>query len=249
MENAEPHRREIRSFVRREGRMTASQKRALEELWPKFGVAPGPIELARLFGRAAPVVMEIGFGNGEHLLARAQAEPDKDFLGVEVHRPGAGRVMNRAQAAGLANLRVSCDDAVEVLRDGLPGRCLAEIVVYFPDPWPKKRHHKRRLVQPAFAALAASRLAPGGLLRLATDWAEYAHHMLATLDAEPSLENLAGRGAFLPRPPERPLTRFESRGMKLGHEVFDLVYRRIDVMPAKAGIQTLDSRFRGNDKG
>ena len=226
---AQPHRREIRSFVRREGRMTDSQKRALEELWPKFGVeAPARrVEPAQWFGRQAPVVLEIGFGNGEHLLARAQAEAGKDFLGVEVHRPGAGRVMNRAQAANLANLRVACDDAVEVLRDWLVERCLAEIVIYFPDPWPKKRHHKRRLVQPAFAALAASRLAPGGLLKLATDWAEYAQHMLATLDAEPQLKNLAGAGGFVPRPAERPLTRFENRGVKLGHEVFDLVYARV----------------------
>jgi tRNA (guanine-N7-)-methyltransferase len=226
---AQPRRREIRSFVRREGRMTPAQKRALDELWPKFGVEPpdGRAEPARLFGRDAPVVMEIGFGNGEHLLARAAAEPGRDFLGVEVHRPGAGRVMNGAHAAGLGNLRVACHDAVEVLRDWLPERCLAEIVVYFPDPWPKKRHHKRRLVQPGFARLAASRLAPGGLLRLATDWGEYARHMRETLDAEPMLENLAGAAGFVPRPAGRPLTRFESRGMKLGHEVFDLVYRRV----------------------
>ncbi len=212
--------------------MTVAQKRALEELWPKFGVeapkdrAHGAL-LRQIFGREAPAVMEIGFGNGEHLLARAQAEPDKDFLGVEVHRPGAGRVMNRAAAASLANVRVACDDAVEVLRDWLPERCLAEIVVYFPDPWPKKRHHKRRLVQPAFAALAASRLVPGGLLQLATDWAEYAAHMRATLDAEPLLENLAGAAGFVARPATRPLTRFEQRGIRLGHEVFDLVYRRV----------------------
>jgi tRNA (guanine-N7-)-methyltransferase len=231
---AQPRMREVRSFVRREGRMTVAQKRALEELWPKFGVDPPqsrlkPLQqvLPEIFGREAPVVMEIGFGNGEHLLARATAEPDKDFLGVEVHRPGAGRVMNQAQAAGLTNLRVACDDAVDVLRDWLPEHCLAELVVYFPDPWPKKRHHKRRLVQPAFARLAASRLAPGGLLKLATDWADYARHMLATLDAEPALENIAGRGNFLPRPAERPLTRFENRGVKLGHEVFDLAYRRV----------------------
>jgi tRNA (guanine-N7-)-methyltransferase len=215
MERAELHRREVRSFVRREGRMTVSQKRALEELWPKFGfekgAAPPP----------APLVLEIGFGNGDHLLARAGAEPDRNFLGVEVHRPGVGRVMNRAHAAGLANVRVACFDAVEVLRDWLPERCLAEIVVYFPDPWPKKRHHKRRLVQPAFAALAASRLAPGGVLKLATDWAHYAEQMRAVLDAESLLT-----GGPVPRPPERPLTRFESRGVKLGHEVFDLVYRR-----------------------
>jgi tRNA (guanine-N7-)-methyltransferase len=237
---AAPHRREIRSFVRREGRMTAAQKRALEELWPKFGVeapksrghgplphGPPPQFLADVFGRQAPVVLEIGFGNGEHLLARAQAEPEKNFLGVEVHRPGAGGVMNRAQAAGVRNLRVACTDAVEVLRAWLPERALGEVIVYFPDPWPKKRHHKRRLVSPAFARLAASRLAPGGLLKVATDWADYARHMRETLDAEPLLENLAGSEGFVARPPERPLTRFETRGVRLGHEVFDLIYRRV----------------------
>lgn len=228
----EPHRREVRSFVRREGRMTPSQKRALEELWPRYGVdAPtgrghGPL-LREVFGREAPVVLEIGFGNGDHLLSRAAAEPSFNFLGVEVHRPGAGRVLNRAQAAGLANLRVACDDAVEVLRDWLPERCLAEIVVYFPDPWPKKRHHKRRLVQPAFVALAASRLRAGGRLKLATDWAAYAQHMREVLDAEPQLRNIAADGGYVPRPAERPLTRFEARGQRLGHEVFDLVYGRV----------------------
>lgn len=225
-------RREIRSFVRREGRMTPSQKRAIEELWPRFGVdapagrAPGAF-LQQMFGRAAPVVLEIGFGNGEHLLARAAAEAHRNFLGVEVHRPGVGRVLNRADAANLSNLRVACADAVEVLRDWLPEGSLAEIVVYFPDPWPKKRHHKRRLVQPAFVALAASRLAAGGMLRLATDWSEYAAHMLTTLNAEPRLRNCAADGGYVPRPPERPLTRFELRGQKLGHAVFDLIYRRV----------------------
>jgi tRNA (guanine-N7-)-methyltransferase len=234
MNPAEPDtpRREIRSFVRREGRMTDSQKRALDELWPKFGVesrghGPLPQFPVGVFGRNAPVVLEIGFGNGDHLLSRAQAEPDKDFLGVEVHRPGAGRVMNRAQQTGLGNLRVACDDAVEVLRDWLSGRVLSEIVIYFPDPWPKKRHHKRRLVQPAFARLCAERLVPGGLLRLATDWADYARHMRETLDAEPLLANRAGAAGFVERPPERPLTRFEARGQRLGHEVFDLVYDRV----------------------
>jgi tRNA (guanine-N7-)-methyltransferase len=215
--NCNSQRREVRSFVRREGRMTVAQKRALEELWPRFGFHQGDA-----FARGAPVVLEIGFGNGEHLLARAQAEPDNDFLGVEVHRPGVGRVLNRAAAADLRNLRVACHDAVEVLRDWLPERALAEILVYFPDPWPKKRHHKRRLVSPAFAALAASRLAPGGLLKLATDWAHYADQMRAVLDAEPALA-----GGIVPRPADRPLTHFEKRGMKLGHEVADLVYRRV----------------------
>jgi tRNA (guanine-N7-)-methyltransferase len=233
MNPAEPDapRREIRSFVRREGRMTDSQKRALEELWPRYGLEAPQSRLKPLlqdvFGREAPVVMEIGFGNGDHLLARAQAEPEKNFLGVEVHRPGAGRVLNRAAAADLRNLRVACHDAVEVLRDWLPERSLAEILVYFPDPWPKKRHHKRRLVSPSFATLAASRLARGGVLKLATDWAHYAQQMRAVLDAEPLLENAAAAAGFVPRPADRPLTRFETRGMKLGHEVFDLVYRRV----------------------
>lgn len=226
---AAPLRREIRSFVRREGRMTDSQKRALDELWPRYGLdlPAAPLRLAEAFGREAPVVLEIGFGNGEHLLARAAAEPARDFVGVEVHRPGVGRVLNRAQAAGIGNLRVACHDAVEVLRDWLLARALAEIVVYFPDPWPKKRHHKRRLVQPAFAQLAASRLAPGGLLKLATDWADYARHMREVLDAEPALQNAAGAAGYVPRPDERPPTRFELRGQRLGHEVFDLVYRRV----------------------
>jgi tRNA (guanine-N7-)-methyltransferase len=223
------HRREIRSFVRREGRMTPSQKRALVELWPQFGVdaPPAPLDLRALFGRAAPVVVEIGFGNGEHLLARAQAEGETDFLGVEVHRPGVGRVLNQAQAAGLRNLRVACHDAVEVLRDWLPERSLQEVILYFPDPWPKKRHHKRRLVQAEFGGLAASRLAAGGLFKLATDWADYAAQMRATLDAQPLLENVAGAAGFSPRPADRPLTRFEARGKRLCHEVFDLVYRRV----------------------
>jgi tRNA (guanine-N7-)-methyltransferase len=228
MNPAEPDapRREIRSFVRREGRMTDSQKRALEELWPRFGLEAPQSRLKPLpqewFGRSGPVVVEIGFGNGDHLLARAQAEPDNNFLGVDVHRPGAGRVLNRAATADLRNLRVACHDAVEVLRDWLPERSLAEILVYFPDPWPKKKHHKRRLVSPAFATLAASRLAPGGRLKLATDWAHYAEQMRAVLDAEPMLS-----GGPVPRPADRPLTRFETRGLKLGHEVFDLVYRRV----------------------
>jgi tRNA (guanine-N7-)-methyltransferase len=223
--------RQVRSFVRREGRMTPAQRRALDELWPRYGVeAPGHAQgtlLPALFGRDAHRVLEIGFGNGEHLLGRAQAEPQHDFFGVEVHRPGVGRVLNRAAAAGLANLRVACADAVEVLRDWLPAAALAEAVVYFPDPWPKKRHHKRRLVQPEFARLVASRLAPGGVLRLATDWADYAAQMRATLDAEPLLANQAGSAGFVPRPPERAPTRFEQRGARLGHDVFDLAYRRV----------------------
>jgi tRNA (guanine-N7-)-methyltransferase len=221
-------RREIRSFVRREGRMTDSQRRALEELWPRYGIEPpaATLDLASAFGRAAPVVLEIGFGDGAHLLARAAAEPGKNFFGVEVHRPGVGRVLNRVAAAALGNVRVATVDAVEVLRDWISPGALAEIVIYFPDPWPKKRHHKRRLVQPVFVALAASRLAHGGLLRLATDWAPYAEHMRLTLDAEAALRNTATDGPWVARPGERPPTRFETRGQRLGHAVFDLGYAR-----------------------
>jgi tRNA (guanine-N7-)-methyltransferase len=225
-------RREIRSFVRREGRMTDSQRRALEELWPRYGLEPpgSRLDLAAVFGRAAPAVLEIGFGDGANLLARAGAESEKNFLGVEVHRPGVGRVLNRAAAANLSNLRVACFDAVEVLRDWLAPASLAEIVIYFPDPWPKKRHHKRRLVQPAFVVLAASCLQIGGLLKLATDWAPYAEHMASTLAGEPSLRNTAGegaaRGGTVPRPGERPPTRFELRGERLGHAVADFIFER-----------------------
>ena len=228
--------RKIRSFVRREGRMTTAQTRALVELWPRYGldVPAGvngehgsPYDLKDVFGRNAPVVLEIGFGNGDQLLARAQAEPEKNFLGVEVHRPGVGHVLMRAAEMDLCNLRVACVDAVEVLRDWLLPDCLAEAVIYFPDPWHKKRHHKRRLIQPGFAALLAARLAPGGRLHLATDWAPYAEHMLGVLNAEPRLRNQADHAGYIPRPAARAVTKFETRGTKLGHEVFDLEFRRI----------------------
>ncbi|WP_028080364.1 tRNA (guanosine(46)-N7)-methyltransferase TrmB [Solimonas soli] len=224
-----PRRREIRSFVRREGRMTDAQKRALDALWPVYGVeAPAaPLDLDAVFGRAAPRVFEIGFGMGDYLLSRVVAEPQHDFFGVEVHRPGVGRLLNRAHAAGANNLRVASDDAVVVLRDWLPEALLDEIVIQFPDPWHKARHNKRRLVQPAFAALAVSRLKPGGLLSLATDWQPYAEHMLEVLNAEAGLRNLAADGRYVPRPPTRLKTKFEARGERLGHAVFDLAYRRL----------------------
>ncbi|HSW11225.1 MAG TPA: tRNA (guanosine(46)-N7)-methyltransferase TrmB, partial [Solimonas sp.] len=188
--------RRIRSFVRREGRMTDGQERALEQQWPRYGIAAPaqPIDLAALFGREAPRMFEIGFGNGEHLLARAAAEPGWDFIGVEVHRPGVGGVLNRAAAAGLSNLRVASHDAVEVLRDGLPDASLDQVVIQFPDPWHKKRHHKRRLVQPEFAALLAQKIKPGGELQLATDWAPYAEHMLEVLNVAPGFRNLSAEG-------------------------------------------------------
>ena len=223
------NRRRIRSFVRREGRMTDAQKDALVRLWPRYGVdAPAaPLDCAALFGRDAPVVMEIGFGNGDCLLARAQAETGKNFLGVEVHRPGVGRVLHHAEQLQLTNLRVVCHDAVELLRDAVAAQTLAELVIYFPDPWPKKRHHKRRLIQAEFAALAASRLGIGGYLRLATDWADYAAQMLSVLNAEPALRNCAPDRGYVARPALRPKTRFEARGERLGHGVFDLEFERV----------------------
>ncbi|MBL6751501.1 MAG: tRNA (guanosine(46)-N7)-methyltransferase TrmB [Nevskia sp.] len=221
--------RAIRSFVRREGRITPAQKHALEELWPRYGVefdGHTPLVPAQMFGRSAPLVVEIGFGSGAHLAAAARGRPDADFLGIEVHRPGVGRLLQDLAAAGLGNVRVICADAVEVLRQGLPAGSVDEIFILFPDPWPKKRHHKRRLIQPGFAALLAQALRAGGRLRLATDWADYAAHMLAVLQAEPRLRNTAAAG-FAPRPATRPTTRFEARGLRAGHAVFDLDYERV----------------------
>ena len=222
------HSRAIRSFVTRSGRITPAQERALQELWPKYGVEPGavPLDLDALFGRRARRVAEIGFGNGDNLLALAAARPAEDFLGIEVHRPGVGRLMLQLQERTLGNVRVVCRDAVEVLERHLDGPCLDEILILFPDPWPKKRHHKRRLIQPPFVTLLAERLRGGGALRLATDWEPYAAEMLATLAAEPRLRNLDPEGGFIPRPAERSPTRFERRGERLGHQVWDLEFRR-----------------------
>ena len=213
----------------RAGRMTAGQSRALEDLWPRFGVdySATPLDLPALFGRDAPRTLEIGFGNGEHLARLAAAHPERDYLGIEVHRPGVGHVLMLAEAAGLTNLRVSDHDAVEVLHQQIPPATLDEVLVLFPDPWHKKRHHKRRLIQPPFIELLATRLRPGGVLRLATDWEEYALQMLEVLRAAPALfVNLSPSGDWMPRPEERAPTRFEKRGARLGHGVWDLAFRR-----------------------
>jgi tRNA (guanine-N7-)-methyltransferase len=220
--------RSIRSFVTRAGRTTAAQQRALDELWPAYGVefSAAPFEPRVVFGREAPMTLEIGFGNGENLLALACAAPARNYLGIEVHRPGVGRLMLGLQTREVSNVRIICHDAVEVIERQLPPASLAEILVLFPDPWPKKRHHKRRLIQPPFAEVLAQRLASGGLLRLATDWQPYALQMLETLSAVAALQNLAADGGFIPRPSERTPTRFERRGTRLGHEVWDLAFRR-----------------------
>ncbi|HEY7963639.1 MAG: tRNA (guanosine(46)-N7)-methyltransferase TrmB [Steroidobacterales bacterium] len=222
------HPRAIRSFVTRAGRITEAQERALGELWPKYGVefAPQPLSARALFGREAPRTLEIGFGNGEHLLALAAAHPERDFIGVEVHRPGVGRLLLGLEKAALGNVRLVCHDAVEVLEQQIPRGFLDELLILFPDPWPKKRHHKRRLIQGPFTALAAARLAHGGVLRLATDWEPYALEMLEVLTHTADLENLSEYGGFMARPSERAPTRFERRGERLGHAVWDLAFRR-----------------------
>jgi tRNA (guanine-N7-)-methyltransferase len=221
--------RPIRSFVMRAGRMTVAQARALEELWPRYGVefAAQPLSLDELFGRAAPRTLEIGFGNGEHLAALAAAHPGRDYFGVEVHRPGVGHLLLLAATDNLANVRVSTHDAVEVLREQIAPASLDEVLVLFPDPWHKKRHHKRRLIQPPLVELIASRMRPGGVFKLATDWEEYARQMLEVLGAAtPLFKNLSPTGDWMPRPDERAPTRFEKRGARLGHGVWDLSFER-----------------------
>jgi tRNA (guanine-N7-)-methyltransferase len=226
-ESAAP-RREIKSFVKRIGRITPGQKLALEMQWPSYGIdyAGAPRDLAAVFGNDRPVVLEIGFGNGEALFAAARSDPDRNYLGIEVHEPGVGRLLRDADAAGLSNLRVSKHDAVEVLRHEIAPGALAEVRLYFPDPWHKKRHHKRRIVQPEFVELVASRLVPGGLFHLATDWEPYAEHMFDVLDASASFANELGPRQAAPRPHWRIETHFQKRGERLGHGVWDLLYRR-----------------------
>jgi tRNA (guanine-N7-)-methyltransferase len=221
-----PH-RPIRSFVRREGRITVAQKRALDELLPRYGAPAGeaPLDFVALFGRRAPVHVEIGFGNGESLAAMAAAHPENNYLGIEVHRPGVGVLLRRAAAEGLANLRVLSMDAREVLERRIPDGSLAAVYLFFPDPWPKKRHHKRRLLQAEFATLVQRKLAPGGVFHLATDWQDYAEHMLAVLSQAAGFDNAAGAGGYAERG-ERPVSKYERRGARLGHGVWDLVFRR-----------------------
>jgi tRNA (guanine-N7-)-methyltransferase len=214
--------------VLREGRLTAGQERAFSELWPRFGIdyTGAPLDLTALFGNDRPVWLEIGFGNGEGLAALAARHPDRNYLGVEVHRPGVGHLLLRLEALGLGNVRVLRHDAVEVLSHAVAPAALAGSLLLFPDPWHKRRHHKRRILQASFVDLLARAIRPGGLFHAATDWEDYAQQMLAVLEASPAFENVAGRGAFSPRPEERPLTRFEQRGHRLGHGVWDLRFRR-----------------------
>ena len=222
----EDARRPVRSFVLRQGRMSPAQQRALDQLLPRHGLpfARAPLDWQHVFGRAAPVVLEIGFGMGETTAEIAAAHPERDFVGIEVHAPGVGSLLREVDRRGLANVRVIRHDAVEVVDAMLPMGSLAGIHVFFPDPWPKKRHHKRRLLKPEFVHALALRLVPGGYLHVATDWSDYAEEMLATLGAERLLANTVQ--GFAPRPESRPQTKFERRGTRLGHPVFDLVFTR-----------------------
>jgi len=221
-----PH-RPIRSYVLRQGRVTDAQRRAHDELLPRLGIpfSRSLLDLDRIFGRVAPKILEIGFGMGETTADIASRNPGTDYLGVEVHTPGVGGLLKRIAALGLANVRVIQHDAVDVLEGMIALASLDGVHVFFPDPWPKKRHHKRRLIQPAFVSLLAARMKPGAYLHVATDWEDYAQWILQTLSGEPLLANTAA--AYAPRPEHRPLTKFETRGLKLGHGVWDVVFRRV----------------------
>jgi tRNA (guanine-N7-)-methyltransferase len=220
------HRRSIRSFVRRTGRLTASQQKALEDLWPQYGLdaVDAPLDLEAIYGRTAPVTLEIGFGNGDSLAAMAAAEPERDFLGVEVHEPGVGHCLIRIRELGLKNLRLVRHDAIEVLENAIPAQALARINLYFPDPWPKKRHHKRRIVEPRFLALCAKALAPAGTLHIATDWPNYAGHIEEMLAASPDFNCREQRVHDGEAPLARPRTKFEQRGLRHGHRIHDWIF-------------------------
>ncbi|WP_416531335.1 tRNA (guanosine(46)-N7)-methyltransferase TrmB [Streptomyces coelicoflavus] len=222
--------RRIRSFQPRRSRVTAGQADALQRLWSRWGLdidGQRVVDLAELFGNAGPVVLEIGFGMGEATAAMAAADPATNILAVDVHTPGQGNLLGLAERMELSNIRVGNGDAIILLREMLAPGSLAGLRVYFPDPWPKKRHHKRRLIQPEFLTLAATRLAPGAVLHCATDWEPYAEQMLEVLTAHPDFENTVPGGGFAPRPEHRPLTRFEGQGLDKGHVVNDLLFRRV----------------------
>lgn len=220
------HYRTVKSYVRREGRITRKQEQALAEYWSIYGleVAAGMLDFKKIFGRQTSCILEIGFGMGHALFTMAKQNPEHDFIGVEVHRPGVGNLLHELAAEKLSNVRVFSADVVEVLRCCIPDESLTAVHIFFPDPWPKKRHHKRRLIQTEFVNLIQQKLIPKGYLHLATDWEDYAQHILAVLADMPGFVNTAGEAQFVARPKERPLTKFELRGERLGHVVRDLVF-------------------------
>lgn len=220
--------RKVRSFVRREGRLTKGQEQALNESWPTMGIDFDATELdwQQVFGNDNPVVLEIGFGMGASLVEMAKNAPEKNFVGIEVHTPGVGACLMAAREAGVTNLRVMCHDAVEVFEQMLPKESLDMVQLFFPDPWHKKRHHKRRIVQLPFAEMVRDKLKIGGVFHMATDWENYAEHMIEVMEAAPHYQNVAKDGYYVPRPDDRPLTKFEQRGQRLGHGVWDIKYTR-----------------------
>ncbi len=228
MSESSPFIRRIRSFVKREGRLTTGQQRALDTLFPQYGIESSEqkLELDAVFGRKAPRILEIGFGNGASLAEMAAKNPQQDYIGIEVHRPGVGNLLIQIEKQGLSNLRVINDDAVDVLNNMIADESLDAVYLFFADPWHKKRHHKRRIVQPAFVQLVRSKLKSGGLFHMATDWENYAEHMMEVMTAATGFINTAGEGQYLPRPDYRPLTKFEQRGQRLGHGVWDLIFRK-----------------------
>lgn len=218
----------IRSFIRRQGRATVGQKLALENHWDKYCLSPQQdFDAAQAFGRNAPLIIEIGFGNGASLADMAEANPDLNYLGIEVHRPGVGHLIMLLEQRGISNVRIYHHDAIEILEQKIPDHSLAGVHLFFPDPWHKRRHHKRRIVRPSFLALLNKKLAIGGYFHAATDWQDYALDMLATLSADTGLKNTSLTDDYCPRPDYRPLTKFENRGLKLGHGVWDLIFTKV----------------------
>lgn len=223
------HLRKIKSFVRREGRLTKGQEIAMNECWPTMGIdfVAAQLNWVDVFGNDNPVVLEIGFGMGASLVEMAKNAPEKNFIGIEVHSPGVGACLMAARDAGITNLRVICHDAVEVFAHMLPESSLETVQLFFPDPWHKKRHHKRRIVQAEFAQMLRLKLKMGGIFHLATDWENYAEHMVEVMDNAQGYQNTATEGSYIPRPDDRPLTKFEARGHRLGHGVWDMKYQRV----------------------
>jgi tRNA (guanine-N7-)-methyltransferase len=222
--------RRIRSFVRRQGRLTKGQSQAITELWPVLGIeyqSSSKLDFAQLFGRQSAVTLEIGFGMGASLVEMAKQHPERDYLGIEVHQPGVGACLMAAKEAELTNIRVMCHDAVEVLQNNIPDGSLDMVQLFFPDPWHKARHHKRRIVQTPFVELVRQKLAIGGIFHMATDWENYAEHMVEVMNALPHYQNLSATMDYVERPASRPMTKFERRGQRLGHGVWDLMYKRI----------------------
>ena len=224
----EYRKKSIRSYVVRAGRMTDGQRNAFDTSWPAYGLklADGAIDTDAVFGRTGPKVLEIGFGMGDSLLQMAAAEPETDFIGIEVHPPGVGTLMNTAKAEGISNLRIYLADANDVLEECFASQSIDRLQLYFPDPWHKKKHNKRRIVQPQFVQLIRDKLEIGGVLHMATDWQHYAEQMLEVLEVAPGFKNTVGEQQYSPRPDYRPLTKFEKRGERLGHGVWDLLYQK-----------------------